>query len=144
MPQKPVLLQFDKPHFQVKLHSDLLQVDLKEGARKELERLAEARPILRDSLGWILQTIIPLDVKLYEIEKVESDGQGQVHLRIPARRDVSIPLEPAESRRLVEKLNELIPVEKQRAFERAQAEREAEKAREKAVTEDLKYVRKWP
>ncbi len=128
------LLTFDKPHFQVKLHSDLLEVDLKEGAKKKLEDLAESHPALRDSMGWIFQTIIPLDVKLHEIEKVE-DHNGKVHLQIPHRRDISIPLDPLEGATLVEKLNELIPVEKQRMQELHQAGLVASKEKERYRTE---------
>src|SRR5213080_877246 len=84
----PIIMTLDKPHFQVKLHHDRLQVDLKEGVRAELEKLAEARPILRDSLGWIFQTIIPLDVKLWEIEKVHADSTGKMSIKIPHRRDL--------------------------------------------------------
>ncbi len=133
---------FDKPHFQVKLHSDLLKVDLKEGARKELESLAEARPALRESLGWMFQTIIPLDVKLHDIDNVEVDHDGKVNVRIPGRRDVHIPLEHSESQRLVEKLNELIPVEKDKLYREQQlsAARKAETERETA--KDLAYVRR--
>src|SRR5690242_20993523 len=105
----------DTPHFQVKLHSDLLKVDLKDGTRHEIEKLAEARPALRDTLGWMFQTIIPLDVKLEEIEKVDRDSSGRVNIKIPNRRDIHIPLDPTESIRLVDKLNELIPVEKEKA-----------------------------
>ena len=82
MPDKPAVLMLDKPHFQVKLHSDLLKVDLKDGALKELEKLAEARPALRDTLGWMFQTIIPLDVHLWEIEKVTVEPSGNVNIRI--------------------------------------------------------------
>ncbi len=135
---------FDKPHFQVKLHSDLLQVDLKEGARRELERLAEARPVLRESLGWIFQTIIPLDVKLHDIENVEVDHDGKVKVIIPGRRDIHIPLEHSESQRLVEKLNELIPVEKEKQFRERQlsAARKAEMDRQTA--QGLVYTRESP
>ncbi len=130
-------MMFDKPHFEVRLHSDLLQVDLKEGARRELERLAEARPILRESLGWIFQTIIPLDVKLHEIDNVEVDHDGKVKVIIPGRKDIHIPLEHSESQRLVEKLNELIPAEREKLFRerqfsdarKAEAERQAAKDR---------------
>ncbi len=142
MSEKPVLLAVDKPHFQVKLHSDILKVDLKEGARRELEALAEARPALRDTLGWIFQTIIPLDVKLWEIEKVDAEPSGKVNITIPQRRDIHIPLDPAEAKRLVAKLNELIPVEKERALERQLAEREAEKQRDQQRTDALKYQRR--
>ena len=116
MSKEPIVLIFDKPHFQVKLHTDLLEVDLKEGVRKELETLAEARPFLRDSLGWLFQTIIPLDVHLSHVQEINLDAKGQVHIKIPGRRDIHIPLEPAESTKLIEKMRELVPVEKEKAF----------------------------
>jgi hypothetical protein len=129
----------DKPHFQVKLQSDLLKVDLKEGARAEIEKLAEARPALRDTIGWVFQTIIPLDVHLWEIEKVTVEPSGKVNIRIPHRRDIHIPLERLEAERLVEKMNELIPVEKERRVERQLAEQAAEKDRERQKADTQKY-----
>ncbi|HEV2119542.1 MAG TPA: hypothetical protein VGS11_05505 [Candidatus Bathyarchaeia archaeon] len=139
MPDKPAVFMLDKPHFQVKLHSDMLKVDLKEGARAEIEKLAEARPALRDTIGWVFQTIIPLDVHLWEIEKVTVEPSGKVNIRIPHRRDIHIPLEPLEAERLVEKMNELIPVEKERRIERQLAEKAAERDREKQKADTLKY-----
>ncbi len=139
MAEKSVVFMLDKPHFQVRLHSDLLKVDLKEGARAEIEKLAEARPALRDTIGWMFQTIIPLDVHLWEIEKVTLEPSGKVSIRIPHRRDIHIPLEPLEAERLVEKMNELIPVEKERRVERQLAEQAAEREREKQKAETLKY-----
>ena len=139
MPDKPAVFMLDKPHFQVKLQSDLLKVDLKEGALRELEKLAEARPALRDTLGWMFQTIIPLDVHLWEIEKVTVEPSGKVNIKIPRRRDIHIPLEPPEAERLVEKMNELIPIEKERRVERQRAEHAAESDRDKERTDALKY-----
>ena len=139
MPDKPAVFMLDKPHFQLKLHSDLLKVDLKEGARAEIEKLAEARPALRDTIGWVFQTIIPLDVHLWEIEKVTVEPSGKVNIRIPHRRDIHIPLEPLEAERLVEKMNELIPIEKERRVERQLAEQAAEKDRERQKAETLKF-----
>ncbi len=108
VPKKPVL-EIEKPHFTVKLHEDTLEVDLKEGAKKELEDVVEAHSMLRGSLGVLFQTIIPLDVALHEIERAEVDKKGRLKIAIPLRRDIVIPTEPDESKRLVEKLNELIP-----------------------------------
>src|SRR5215831_16932137 len=119
--------------------SDLLKVDLKDGARAEIEKLAEARPALRDTIGWMFQTIIPLDVHLYEVEEVKIEPSGKVNIRIPHRRDIHIPLEPMEAERLVEKMNELIPVEKKRRLERQMAERAADLDRDKQKNETLKY-----
>jgi len=135
----PAVFMLDKPHFQVKLHTDILKVDLKEGARHELEKLAEARPALRDTLGWMFQTIIPLDVHLYEIEKVSVDQSGKVNIKIPHRKDIHIPLEPLEAERLVEKMNQLIPVEKERHLEEQRAERAAELEHERQKDQLMKY-----
>lgn len=142
MPQKDPLLFFDKPHFQVKLHRHVLEVDLKEGTREELEKLAEARPILQESLGWLFQTIIPLDVLLHEIESVEVGHDGKLHLKIPHRRDINIPLTHEEATRLAEMLNHLIPEEKQRKIEHELAAQAAEREKEERLTKDLAHIRR--
>jgi hypothetical protein len=119
------VMVIDKEHFIVKLHTSLLEVDLKEGARRKLEEAIESHPHLRDSIGLLFQTIIPLDVRLRDIEAAIVDEKGQTKIVIPKRRDIHIPLELDESTRLVEKLNELIPIEKARA---KQEQRESQKA----------------
>jgi hypothetical protein len=124
----------DKPHFKVKLHSDLLEVDLKKGLRKELEDVLETKPILRDNLGYLFQHDIPLDVLLKDIESATVDKKGKTKITIPHRKDIVIPLEPNESKKLVAKLNELIPIEKAKKAEKmlqsekTKAEYEAKKA----------------
>jgi hypothetical protein len=120
----------DKPHFEVKLLSDVLKVDLKEGARAEIDKLVGNRKALRDTLGWMFQTIVPLDVQLWQIEKVTTEPSGKVNIVIPHRRDLHIPLEPLEAEKLAEKMNELIPIEKQRKIQKDMAERSAEKERD--------------
>ena len=131
MPDKRVVFQIDRPHFEVKLHSDSLEVNLKEGVKHEIEKLAEARPILQETLGWMFQTIIPLNVRLWEIEQVEMDSGGKVNLKIPHRRDLHIPLDQADGRKLVDKLNELIPAEKARELERIRSGQAAELAKDR-------------
>ena len=121
-----LVLKIDKPHFVVKLHEDTLEVDLKEGVKKELEDLVEAHPILRESLGILFQTMVPLDVALENVESVEVDDKGALKMVIPLRRDIIIPLGTGESKRLAEKLRELIPLAKLRAAERMKALEEAE------------------
>jgi hypothetical protein len=118
MAAEDLIMVIDKPHFTVKLHQNLLEVDLKKGVKKKLEDFVEATPTLRGSLGFLFQNVIPLDVPLKDIESVEMDEKGQVKIAIPNRRDISIPLEPDESKKLIDKLNELIPIEKQREMER--------------------------
>ena len=126
MATEDLVMVIDKPHFTVKLHQSLLEVDLKSGIKKELEDVLEASPALRENLGFLFQTIVPLDVPLRDIESVDVDEKGHVKIVIPLRRDIVIPLESKESKRLVEKLNELIPIEKARF---AKLLIEAEKAR---------------
>jgi hypothetical protein len=46
--------------------------------------------------------------------------------------------------RLVEKLNELIPLEKERAIERNRAAAQAERDEQRMKTDEYKYIRRGP
>jgi hypothetical protein len=126
MPEDTVMF-FDKPHFVVKLDTSLLKVDLKEGFRRKLEEFAEHNAPMRETIGFLFQTVIPLDVPLKDIDSAMVDSEGRVKVVIPLRRDITIPLEPDESQKLVDKMNELIPIEKTKAAERFLASQEAER-----------------
>ena len=115
MAREDIVMEIKKPHFTVKLHETWLEVDLSKGVRKELEDVLEAKPAIRESLGFLFQTIVPLDVQLKDIESVKVDKKGQVKIAIPSKRDLTIPLKPSESKRLVEKMNQLVGLEKERA-----------------------------
>jgi len=115
--KKDVVLMFDKPNFVVKLHEYVLEVDLKEGAKKKLEDILDSDEIARESLGFIFQAVVPLDVWLKDIESVTVDKNGATKIAIPHRKDIVIPLEPDESKRLIGKLNRLIPIAKQKDLE---------------------------
>lgn len=136
MGKEPILV-IDKPHFVVKVSEELLELDLKEGAKKELEDVVEAHPILRGSLGVLFQTIVPLDVMLHEVESVEVNDKGQLKLTIPLRRDITIPLDRDESNKLAAKLNELIPSAKKREAERVSRLGEAEERAKPTPREPL-------
>ena len=136
MPAEDLVMAIDKPNFKVKLHRSLLEVDLKEGVKKELEDVVEANPTLRGSLGFLFQSVIPLDVALKDIESVELDEKRQVKIIIPNRKDIAIPLEPDESKKLIDKLNELISIEKQREMERMLASARAASRRASEVDEE--------
>ena len=129
MTSEDLVMVIDKPHFTVRLHQSLLEVDLKEGVKKELEDVVEANPILRGSLGLLFQSAIPLDVPLKDIELVTLDKKGRVKIMIPHRKDINIPLEPNDSTKLVNKLNELIPIEKKREKERILSSERGEQIR---------------
>lgn len=122
--EKPVLM-IDRPKFVVRLDESTLRVDLKEGVAKELEEILEASPILRETIGFVLQNAIPLDVPLKDIASVTADAKGLVKIVVPLRRDVLIPLGKPEADRLVEKLNELIPLEKERYYSQLVGEERA-------------------
>ncbi len=121
-----LVLKIDKPHFVVKLHEDTLEVDLKEGVKKELEDAVEAHPLLRESLGVLFQTIVPLDVALKDIDSAKVDDKGRLKIMVPLRRDITIPLDVDESQRLARKLNELIPLAKLKEAKRMKALEELE------------------
>jgi hypothetical protein len=121
MDSEDLVMVFDKPHFTVKLHQTLLGVDLKEGVRKKLEDFVESNPHMRESLGVLFQTVIPLDVQLKNITAVSLNEKGHVKIVIPHRRDITIPLEKDEAIKLADKLNELIPVEQAKEAERENA-----------------------
>ena len=112
--------------------------------RHEIEKLTETRPALRDTLGWVFQTIVPWNIRLDEIEKVDREASGRVNIKISYHRDIHIPLDPADSIRLCDKLSELIPIEKERAIERHRMGQEAHLEEERAKAEDYKYVRRGP
>jgi hypothetical protein len=147
MAEGDIVMVIEKPHFKVKLHTGVLEVDLKEGIKKELEDVLEARPSLRESLGFLFQTIVPLDVPLKDIESAVVDKKGQVKITIPSRRDITIPLTSKESKRLVDKLNELIPIEKERVErQRVESERtrtgfETEISEAREAAEDAERLR---
>jgi hypothetical protein len=113
-----LIMVIDKPLFTIRLHQDLLEVDLKEGAKKRLEDFVEANPMLRGSLGFLFQNVVPLDVALKDIDSVEADEKGRIKIAISHRKDIRIPLEPNESQEFIGKLKELILAEKKKEIER--------------------------
>lgn len=124
MTDEDLIIEIEKPHFVVKLRKTLLEVDLKEGVKKKLEAFVESSPKLRESLGLLFQTIVPIDVQLRDIASVSLDKKGRVKVSIPSRRDIVIPLDAAEAERLINRLNELIPQEKERWLkDKAEAEK---------------------
>ena len=140
--KEDLVLFIDKPHFQVKLHPDLLEVDLKKGFRKAMEDVLEAKPFLRETLGFVFQSVIPLDLPLHTVDSVTTDRKGLVKLKLAGRKDITIPLEVEEAKKLVDHLNELIPIEKQKEYERIMKLQEVEREREKLRAEALKYGRR--
>jgi hypothetical protein len=141
MNDEDIVMTIDKPHFIVKLRTTQLEVDIKEGARQELEKLLEAKPAFRDSVGLLFQTVVPLDVRLRDIRSIGLDEKGRVKIDIPRRKDLTIPLDQEESKRLIDKLNELIPPEKERALKDAEEAKKTEALRAQRSTNEKEVGR---
>jgi len=93
---------------------------LKKGFKEKLENAIDKNPALRKTLGVALQTTIPSDVELCEIESIKIDNKGNLKLVIPRRVDIVLSLEIDEAKKFAQQLNELIPFAKtkKRAFKR--------------------------
>ena len=126
---KNVILEIDDPHFTLRLYEDWLRIDLKGNTRNEIVEALENKPVLSQSIGNILDIFVPLHIHLSDIDSAQMDNFGKVKLILPRRRDVTIPLDRKEAKRLVDTLNPLIANEKEREARRAILERRAEVAR---------------
>lgn len=109
---KDPILVIEKADFVVRLHRDLIEVDLKEGGKAKLENALEKDPLLRKTLGFVLQATIPSDVELCDVKCVEVDGKGQLKLVIPRHVDIVLPLGVDDADRLACELKDLIPLAK--------------------------------
>ena len=109
---KDPILVIDKPDFVVKLHKEWIDVDLKEGAKAKIEDAIEEDPLLRKTLGFVLQSKIPSDVELCDIKSVEVDEKGQLKLVIPRHVDIVLLLGIDDANRLANELKDLIPLAK--------------------------------
>ena len=53
--EKDPILVIDKPDFIVTLHAAWIDIDLKQGGKAKLERAIEKDPLLRKTIGYVLQ-----------------------------------------------------------------------------------------
>jgi len=74
-------------------------------------------------------------VPLKDIESAVVNKKGQVKIAVPSRRDIIIPLQSKESKRLVDKLNELIPMEKERAERELEVSQRTRRSFETRISE---------
>ena len=109
---KDPILVIEKPDFVVKLHREWIDVDLKESGKAKLEAAIEKDPLLKKTIGFVLQSKIPSDVELCDITSVEVDEKGKLKLIIPRHVDIVLPLGLEEANRLANELRDLIPLAK--------------------------------
>jgi hypothetical protein len=137
-----LILEIDGPHFTIKLYDNLIVVDLKGDARNEVEKRVEKTSVLGKTIGAILNIFAPLHIRLSEVASVSVQDKEKVKIVLPHHRDIIISLKPKDAENLVDKLNKLIPIAKQRELERIMrehklqriAEEEHEQAKEKIAT----------
>lgn len=140
MSEKTVVLEIDKPHFTVTLYENLLKIDLKGTVKNEIEEALENKPIFRETIGEVLSIFTPLHIHLSDVGSVNMDETGKVKIHLPHHRDMVIPLKPKEAKRLVDKLNLLIPKEKEKELKRIMKEREFQKIVEEERGIERTYI----
>lgn len=129
MSQAKAILEIDGPHFTVRLYESWLRIDLKGNTKNDIVEALENKPILRQSIGNILDLFAPLHIHLSDIDSVHVDNLGKVKLVLPRHRDVIIPLAVNEATNLVDKLNPLIAKEKEKKAQRVIEERKRARVR---------------
>jgi hypothetical protein len=127
MSETKLVVEIKKPHFTISLYEKMLCIDLKGTLKDELEEALENKPILRETAGRILGIFVPLHIQLSSIESVTKDEIGSVKIHCPHHRDIVIPLEPKEAKRLADKLNQLIPEAKEKELEQIMKEHKLRK-----------------
>jgi hypothetical protein len=118
MPEETALLVINKPHLTISVYESMLRMDVKDSVKNDIEEALENTPILKQTIGSILGIFVPLHVRLSDIDSVDVDKEGKVSIRLPRHRDVVLPLGPTDGKMLADKLNELIPIEKEKELER--------------------------
>ena len=122
MSESHVILKLEKPHFTATLYRSILRIDVKGNVKSEIEEALENKPVLKQTIGSILGIFAPLHVRLSDIDSVNADDKGKLKIVLPRHRDVTLPLDPEEARKLAGKLNDLIPEAKRREVIRASRE----------------------
>lgn len=127
MPKEIEVLEIEQPHFTVRVSQSMLRIDLKGALKEEIEDALESKPILRETLGKILGIFVPLHVRLSDVDSVSIDKKGDVVIKLPRHRDVTIPFNPKHAKKLVDKLNQLIPIEKEKEIARIMREQKLQR-----------------
>jgi hypothetical protein len=112
--EKDPILVIEKPDFVVRLHECWIDIDLKKGGKAKLEAAIEKDPLLRKTIGYVLQSEIPSDVDLCDVKSFEVDNKGQLKLIIPRHVDIVLPLGVDDANRLANELKDLIPLAKEK------------------------------
>jgi hypothetical protein len=121
------IFTIEKPQFTVRVYENMLKIDLKGGVKDEVEEALENKPVLKETIGRILEMFIPLHVRLSDINSVCTDKKGNVVMELPRHRDIIIPLDQKDAEKLVDKLNQLVPEEKEKEIARIMKEQKLQR-----------------
>jgi hypothetical protein len=138
MPETDVILEIDHPHLVIRLSEDYLGIDVKGSFKDKVEEALGSTPILKD----VFDLFVPLHVRLCDMDLARIEETGKVKIALRHRRDITLPLGADEAKRLVDKLNELIPAAKARELElviRAQALNPMEMGVAKRISDSRKW-----
>jgi hypothetical protein len=113
MPKRDVILEIDHPHLVIRLSEDYLRIDVKGSFKDKVEEALGSTPILKD----VFSLFVPLHVRLCDMDSARIEETGKVKIVLQHRRNITLPLGADEAKRLVDKLNELIPAAKARELE---------------------------
>ena len=126
MTQTKAMLEIDSLHFTVRLYENWLRIDLKGSTKNEIVEALENKPVLKQTIGNVLDIFAPLHIHLSDIDSVHMDELGKVKLVLPRHKDVTIPLAVNEATKLVDKLNQLIAKEKEKKTQHVMEERKVQ------------------
>jgi hypothetical protein len=127
MPKPIEILTVEKTDFTVRVYENMLKIDLKGSVKNDIQEALENAPILRETIGNILEIFNPLHVHLSDVDSVEVDKTGKVRIKLPRHRDIVIPLDPKDGKKLADKLNQLVPDAKEKEIERIMKEQKLKK-----------------
>ena len=127
MSKAKILLEIEGPYFTVSLYENMLRLDVRGGTKNEIVEALENKPILKQTVGNILDLFAPLHIHVSDIDSVNMDDVGKVKLVLPRHRDVTIKLRASEAKKLVDTLNPLISKEKEKKSERTIEKRKIQK-----------------
>lgn len=144
MSKTSIILELDDPHFTIKLSNNLLKIDLKGSFKNEVEEALENKPVLKETIGRIFGLLVPLRIRLREINSLHMDETGKINVNLSHHRSIVIPFEnKGDAEKLAEKLNQSISrieTEKTRAI-KARRIAEKEKIQESKVRDRAKRKR---
>ena len=81
MPEATIVLEVEDPNFAIRLHGDILKIDLKGGLKNELEEALENKPVLKETVGKVLGIFVPLHLHVGDIDPVHIGSKWENQIR---------------------------------------------------------------